>query len=141
MNQLLNKYSPYIYAILRIVSGLTFALHGSQKLFGFPGNKQPMPLTSIMGIGGMIEFVCGILIALGLFSSFAAFLASGEMAVAYFWLHFPKGFLPIINGGDLAVLFCFLFLYIAAQGSGVWSVDAFTKVNNVPPSITPAKGS
>jgi putative oxidoreductase len=124
MGQFLGKYSPYIYAILRIVAGLTFALHGSQKIFGIPGNKPPMPIASLMGIGGLIELLCGLLIALGLLASYAAFIASGEMAVAYFMLHAPKGFLPIVNQGDLAVLYCFLFLYIAAQGSGSWSVDA-----------------
>jgi putative oxidoreductase len=124
MNPLLGNYSPYIYAILRIIIGLSFALHGSQKLFGVPGNKPPTSIASFMGIGGLLELVCGLLIALGLFASYAAFIASGEMAVAYFMLHSPKGFLPIVNQGELAVLYCFIFLYIAAQGSGIWSVDA-----------------
>lgn len=123
MNTILGNYSPYIYAVLRIITGLTFALHGSQKLFGIPGNKPPVPFTSLMGFGGLIELVCGLLIAFGLLASYAAFIASGEMAVAYFMLHFPKGFLPILNQGDLAVLYCFLFLYISAQGAGVWSLD------------------
>ncbi len=123
MDRFLGQYSPYIYAILRIMAGLTFAFHGIQKLFGFPGNKPPMPLASLMGVGGLIELVCGLLIALGLFASYAAFIASGEMAIAYFMLHAPKGFLPIVNQGDLAVLYCFVFLYIAAYGSGVWSID------------------
>jgi putative oxidoreductase len=124
MDQFLGRYSPYIYAILRVVAGLTFALHGSQKIFGIPGSKPPMPIASLMGIGGLIELLCGLLIALGLLASYAAFIASGEMAVAYFMLHSPKGFLPIVNQGDLAVLYCFLFFYIAAQGSGSWSIDA-----------------
>jgi putative oxidoreductase len=124
MNPLLGNYSPYIYAILRIIVGLSFALHGSQKLLGVPGNKPPISIASFMGIGGLLELVCGLLIALGLFASYAAFIASGEMAVAYFMLHSPKGFLPIVNQGELAVLYCFIFLYIAAQGSGIWSVDA-----------------
>jgi putative oxidoreductase len=123
MNPLLGNYSPYIYAILRIIAGLSFALHGSQKLFGIPGNKPPLPLTSLMGFGGLLELVCGLMIALGLLASYAAFIASGEMAVAYFMVHFPKGFLPTVNQGDLAMLYCFLFLYIAAQGSGIWSLD------------------
>lgn len=127
MEQFLGNYSIYIYAILRIVAGLTFALHGSQKLLGFPGDKPPVPIASLMGIGGLLELVCGLLIALGLLTSYAAFIASGEMAVAYFMLHSPKGFLPTINQGDLSVLYCFLFLYIAAQGSGVWSLDALRK--------------
>jgi putative oxidoreductase len=124
MNPLLGNYSPYIYAILRIIVGLSFALHGSQKVFGFPGDKPPLPITSFMGFGGLIELVCGLLIALGLYASYAAFIASGEMAVAYFMLHASKGFLPIINQGELAILYCFIFLYIAAHGSGIWSLDA-----------------
>lgn len=127
MNQFLGNYSSYIYAILRIIAGLSFALHGSQKLFGVPGNKPPLSITSLMGLGGLIELVCGLMIALGLLASYAAFIASGEMAVAYFMLHFPQGFLPTVNGGDLAMLYCFVFLYIAAQGSGIWSVDALIR--------------
>lgn len=123
MERFLGRYSPYIYAILRIVAGLTFAFHGSQKLFGIPGNQPPVPLASLMGVGGLLELGCGLLIALGLLAGYAAFIASGEMAVAYFMVHFPKGLLPIVNQGDLAVLYCFLFLYIAAQGSGIWSID------------------
>lgn len=122
MNQFLEKYSPYIYAILRIVSGLMFAMHGSQKVFGIPGDKSPVPLASLLGVGGILELVCGLLIALGLVASYAAFIASGEMAVAYFMMHASHGFLPIVNQGELAVLYCFLFLYIAARGSGVWSI-------------------
>ena len=113
---LLVHYSPYIYAILRVIVGLSFALHGTQKVFGIPDNKTPVPIASLLGIGGLIELLCGLLIALGLWSSYAAFLASGEMAAAYFMVHAPKGFLPIVNGGELAVLYCFLFLYIAAHG-------------------------
>lgn len=111
MNQFLEKYSPYIYAILRIVSGLMFAMHASQKVFGIPGGKSPVPLASLLGVGGILELVCGLLIALGLVASYAAFIASGEMAVAYFMMHASHGFLPIVNQGDLAVLYCFLFLY------------------------------
>ena len=121
---LLGNYSPYIYAILRIITGLSFALHGSQKLLGFPGDKPPISVASFMGFGGLLELVCGLLIAFGLFASYAAFIASGEMAVAYFMLHASKGFLPIVNQGELAVLYCFIFLYIAAHGSGIWSADA-----------------
>lgn len=126
MDRFLGQYSSYIYAILRILVGLMFAMHGSQKLFGIPGNKPPVSLASLMGLGGAIELICGLTIALGLLASYAAFLASGEMAAAYFMLHFPHGFLPIVNQGELAVLYCFIFLYIAARGSGVWSIDALT---------------
>jgi putative oxidoreductase len=122
MERLLGKYSPYLYALLRIVVGLMFAMHGSQKLFGVPEGHR-MPLTSLLGVAGVIEFTCGILIAIGVFTCCAAFVASGEMAVAYFKQHAPNGALPIVNHGELAVVYCFLFLYFAAQGSGVWSVD------------------
>ncbi|BAU13000.1 DoxX family protein [Leptolyngbya sp. NIES-3755] len=122
---LLVRYSSYIYAVLRVIVGLSFALHGTQKVFGIPGNKAPMPIASLLGVGGLIELICGLLIALGLWASYAAFLASGEMAAAYFMVHASKGLLPIVNGGELSVLYCFLFLYIAAHGSGIWSVDAW----------------
>jgi putative oxidoreductase len=134
VDRFLGNYSPYLYAILRILSGLMFAMHGSQKLFGIPGDKPPVPVASFMGIGGVIELIAGLMIALGLLASYAAFIASGEMAVAYFMLHFPRGFLPIVNQGDLAVLYCFLFLYIAAKGSGIWSIDALLRREKVRPA-------
>lgn len=122
MDTILGKYAPYFYALLRIVSGILFAMHGSQKLLGIPGGKEPMQLASMMGFAGVVELVGGLLIAIGLLTSLAAFIASGEMAVAYFMAHAPQGPLPVLNHGEPAVLFCFLFLYIAAQGlaSGVW---------------------
>jgi putative oxidoreductase len=134
MSKLLRKYSPYIYAILRIIVGLMFAMHGSQKLFGIPGNKPPIPVTSFLGVGGVLELVCGVMIAVGLLTSYVAFIASGEMAVAYFMVHGSRGFLPIVNQGELAVLYCFIFLYIAARGSGIWSIDDLTdtaKINAI----------
>ncbi len=106
---------------MRIIAGLMFAMHGTQKLFGWPGGKPPADMM-VMKVAGAIELVAGVLIAIGLFASWAAFVASGEMAVAYFKVHAPDGFWPILNGGELAVLYCFLFLFIAAHGSGVWSV-------------------
>jgi len=108
---------------MRIVVGLLFALHGAQKLFGVLGGTK-VPLFSLYGAAGVIEFFGGLLIALGLLGSWAAFVASGQMAAAYFIAHFPKGFWPIENGGVLAALYCFAFLYIAIRGSGIWSVDA-----------------
>lgn len=131
MDKFLGKYSQYIYAILRIVAGLMFAMHGSQKLFGIPGNKPPMPLASLLGVGGAIELISGLMIALGLLASYAAFIASGEMAASYFIIHASQGFLPIVNHGELAVLYCFLFLYIAARGSEVWSIDALLERTRV----------
>jgi putative oxidoreductase len=127
MEWVVSKYAPYLYVLLRIVAGLLFACHGAQKLFGVFGGigGQPgtsMPLFSLMGLAGCIELVGGLLITLGVLTSFAAFIASGEMAFAYFTQHFPRGFWPIQNGGELAVLYCFLFLYIAANGAGIWGV-------------------
>jgi putative oxidoreductase len=127
MGSFLGKYSSHLYAVLRIVAGLMFAMHGSQKLFGTPGAGHPMPLVSLMGVAGVIEFVGGVLIAIGLFTSCAAFVASGEMAVAYFKQHAPSGALPISNHGELAVLYCFVFLYFSARGSGPWSVDELVR--------------
>ena len=123
----MSKYAPYLYVLLRVVAGLLFACHGAQKLFGvFGGIGGPpgtsMPLFSLMGFAGCIELIGGLLIALGVLTSVAAFIASGEMAFAYFTQHFPRGFLPIQNGGELAVMYCFLFLYIAANGAGMWGV-------------------
>jgi len=129
MTRWLGKYSPYLYALLRIVAGLLFAMHGTQKLLGWPLPSQGgrPPLASLYGVAGIIELVGGVLIMIGLFASIAAFIASGEMAYAYFTQHQPGGTWPIQNRGELAVLFCFLFLYIASHGSGVWSIDALMR--------------
>ena len=124
MERFLGKYEPYFYALLRIVSGFMFMLHGTQKLFGFPPSGKPsQPLGTFMTFAGILELVLGLMILLGLLAGFAAFLASGMMAVAYFMAHQPQGVLPIQNGGEMAVLYCFVFLYIASRGSGVLSVD------------------
>ena len=127
MERLLGRYSPDLYALLRIVAGLLFVQHGLQKLFGWLGAKGAVELMSQMGAAGIIEVVGGTLISIGLFTSPVAFLASGEMAFAYFQAHAPRGMWPIMNGGELAVLYCFLFLYFAAVGSGRWSVDSLRK--------------
>jgi putative oxidoreductase len=121
MRPLLGNFSEGVYAIMRIVVGFLFACHGAQKLFGVFGGHQE--LHGLTLLGGIIEFVGGIMIAIGLAASLAAFIASGEMAFAYFRSHAPHGKLPIINHGELAVLYCFVFLYIAAHGSGRFSVD------------------
>jgi putative oxidoreductase len=118
-----GRFSAEIYALLRIVAGLLFAMHGTQKLFGWPGGGNPVQLASLMGLAGIIELVAGLMIALGLFTGIAAFIASGQMAFAYFMRHAPEGPFPILNRGELAVIYCFLFLYMAAVGSGVWSID------------------
>ena len=124
MDGLLGRYSTYIYALFRIVFGFMFMLHGSQKLLGWPPSKQPMEVAGILLVAGVIELVGGFLMMIGFFSSIAAFLSSGTMAVAYFMVHQPGGALPIMNGGEAAVLYCFAFLYVASRGSGVWSVDS-----------------
>ena len=122
MNGILARVGPYVYTLLRIVAGLLFACHGAQKLFGVLGGNR-VPILSEFGLAGVIELAGGLMIAVGMFTSLVAFICSGEMAVAYFKAHAPKGLFPIQNGGELAVLFCFLFLYIAARGTGKWGVS------------------
>ena len=121
MQSLLGN-SAYFYALLRIVAGLLFAQHGVQKLFGLLGGTQQPLMSGEMGLAGLIEMLGGLAIALGLLTKPVAFVASGQMAVAYFQAHLPRGVWPIQNGGELAVLNCFLFLYIASRGSGKWSL-------------------
>lgn len=118
----LTKFSPQIYALLRIVAGFLFFCHGGQKLFGWFGGEAQTGVP-LMLVAGIIEFGGGLLIAIGFQTKFAAFLSSGLMASAYFMAHAKGGLLPIVNQGEAAVLYCFLFLYFAARGSGVWSVD------------------
>lgn len=123
MDRWLGSYSDLLYAAMRLMVGLLYACHGAQKLFGALGGEiqtsNPMLLAA-----GIIEFACGILVAFGLWTGYAAFLASGQMAAAYFLAHAPKGFWPIQNKGELAALYCFVFLYIASRGSGAYGVDA-----------------
>ena len=122
MEKWLGKYSDFLYALMRIVAGVLYACHGAQKLFGvFGGQKQDVPLMIAAGVS---EFVGGVLIAVGFLTSIVAFICSGQMAAAYFMAHAPKGAWPIVNGGELAVLYCFVFLYIASRGSGILSIDA-----------------
>jgi putative oxidoreductase len=123
MDRWLGRHAERLFALLRIVAGLLFACHGAQKLFGALGGTA-MTSNPMMLAAGIIEFGGGLLIAIGLLTSWAAFLASGEMAVAYFMVHAKGGFWPILNKGELAVVYSFLFLYIAARGSGPYSVDA-----------------
>jgi len=121
MKKLIGIYAPHAYALMRIVIGLLFICHGLQKVFGMFGGMGggPVPLVSFFGVAGIIEIIGGAFITLGLFAGYVAFIASGEMAVAYFIGLFPKGFWPIRNGGELAVLNCFIFLYMATRGSGI----------------------
>jgi putative oxidoreductase len=122
MEKVLGRVNGEIYSLLRLVAGLLFACHGAQKLFGALGGHS-MPLMSQMGLAGVIEFVGGLLIAVGLYASPVAFIASGEMAWAYFQAHAPRAAWPIVNQGELAVVYCFLWLYVAARGSGPLSLD------------------
>ena len=123
MERWLERYSEPLYAVMRVVVGLLFACHGAQKLFGVLGGQSQFANPKLFA-AGIIEFVGGGLIALGLWAGYAAFVASGEMAVAYFTTHAPGGFWPVVNKGEPAVLYCFVFLYIASRGSGRLSVDA-----------------
>jgi putative oxidoreductase len=122
MERILGRFAPQCYALMRIVVGLLFACHGAQKLFGVFGGQQ-VPIASHFGLAGVIELVGGVMIAVGFMTGFAAFIASGEMAYAYATVHFPKGPWPILNAGELALLYCFIFLYIASRGSGIWGID------------------
>lgn len=122
----LARFESVTYAAFRVVAGFLFLFHGLQKLFGMYGGTQ-MPLASQMGLAGVIELVGGTLIALGAFTWPAAFICSGQMAVAYFQAHQPRGLWPIQNGGELAALYCFAFLFIATRGGGPYSVDAMLR--------------
>jgi len=119
----LARYQPQALALLRIVTGLLFLEHGLSKFFDIPVPFPVHPLPTLLAVAGAIELVGGFLITIGLFTRLAAFICSGEMAVAYFYGHFPKGFWPAANMGEAAILFCFVFLYLAAAGPGAWSVD------------------
>ena len=126
MEKLLAGYAPQAYAIMRIVIALLFVCHGLQKVFGLFGgvNGAAAPLLSLLGIAGLIEMITGTLITIGFATGTAAFIASGQMAVAYFIGHLPAGFWPLQNDGEEAVVYCFVFLYMATQGSGRLSIDA-----------------
>ena len=126
ITMILSTQAERAYALLRIVTGLLFTVHGAQKLFGFLDGKMP-PAGSLLWIGGVLELVLGLAIALGFFTSWAAFISSGMMAVAYIKYHwqfqFDSAFFPVVNKGELAVVYAFLFLFMACKGSGMWSID------------------
>lgn len=127
MTPFMSPFSAMTYSLLRIVVGLLFLWHGSQKLFGFPGGGGDGPPAWIQYSAGPIELVGGLLVMVGLLTPWAAFVCSGQMAVAYWMVHAPRGLFPIQNGGELAALYCFIFLFISAHGSGRWSVDALLR--------------
>ena len=122
----LDRYSPYLLAVLRIVTALIFMEHGTQKLLGVPPGSFPQPpLFSLSGLAGILEMVGGVMILIGLYTRAVAFILAGQMAVAYFIAHVPRGsILPIENGGEITVALCFGFLYIATRGGGPFSLDA-----------------
>ena len=121
----LSRWQPQLLAVLRIVTALVFMEHGTAKHFQFPVPQPgvPYPLPPLQVAAGWIEVVGGILLILGLFTRPVAFLCAGEMAIGYFMVHFPRGFWPIVNMGEAAILLCFIFLYIASAGPGAWSID------------------
>jgi putative oxidoreductase len=123
MASFMKNYQAQAYAVLRIVTGFLFLWHGMVKLFAFPNPPPPGVPALVTYIGGPIELVGGALVMIGLFASWGAFFCSGMMAVAYWFAHATNALLPLNNGGELAVLYCFIFLYISAHGSGIWSVD------------------
>ena len=127
-----GRYAPQALSLLRIVASLIFLLHGASKILGFPSSGMPSPpVGSLFWVGGLLELVGGLLLLVGLFSRPVAFVLSGEMAVAYWMVHAPQSTYPMVNGGDAAILYCFVFLLIAAAGPGPWSLDASMRRKNV----------
>ncbi len=132
MKETLNAWAPRVLSLLRIMSALAFMAHGTQKLLNIPlrqGGGPPPELMSMIGLAGAIELVGGALLIIGLFTRPVAFICSGLMAAAYFIAHAPRNFFPTLNGGDAAILFCFIFLYLVFAGGGAWSVDAMRSKN------------
>lgn len=127
----LSRWQPQLLAILRIVVGLLFVEHALSKFFAFPVPFPVHPLPPMLIAAGVVELVAGVLVTIGLFTRPAAFVASGEMAFAYFIGHFSKSFWPLANMGENAILFCFIFLYLAAAGAGAWSIDS-ARLRNSP---------
>jgi putative oxidoreductase len=131
--QFYAQWCPRVLSVLRILTALLFMEHGMQKLLGFPPSPNPAPpLFSLLGVQGMLELAGGFLLLIGLFTRPVAFILSGDMAVAYFMAHAPRSFFPTLNGGDAAILFCFVFLYLAVAGGGVRSLDEFRRRANSP---------
>jgi putative oxidoreductase len=132
-----SVWAPRLLSILRIVAALIFMEHGTQKLLGFPASEYPAAaLFSLMGLAGMLELVGGALLVLGLFTRPVAFVLSGTMAVAYWMAHAPQSPYPVNNGGDAAILFCFVFLYLFAAGPGPWSLDHWLRHKDEPAART-----
>jgi putative oxidoreductase len=127
-NSFFGKVSPFLLSLMRIVIAIQFMQHGGQKLLGYPpGGMKVDHLTSLIGVSGILELVGGVFMLFGLFTRPVAFILSGEMAVAYFKVHAPHGLWPVVNGGELAVVYCFVFFFLAAAGAGPLSLDALRK--------------
>lgn len=124
MQDTLIAWAPRVLSVLRIVVALLFLEHGTQKLLGFPPSDMHPPVLSLSWIAGLLELVGGAFLLVGLFTRPVAFIVSGEMAVAYWMAHAPKSVFPVLNGGDAAILYCFVFLYFVFAGPGPWSLDA-----------------
>lgn len=122
----MSRFAGPFHALLRIVTGLIFLEHGTMKLFGFPPSEMRPPVGSLFWVGGVMELVGGVLIVLGLFTRPVAFLLAGEMAVAYWMFHAPQSIYPALNQGDASILYCFVFLWLSAAGSGPWALDRET---------------
>ena len=131
---LATVWAPRVLSILRIVTAFLYIAHGTQKFFGFPGagGGPPIDLMTLRGASSILETFGGALLLVGLFTRPVAFILSGHMAFAYFMAHAPQGFWPLLNRGELAIMFCFVFLYLAAAGGGPWSLDAAFRRNRVP---------
>ena len=137
-----DEWTPRALSVLRIVVALLFIEHGTQKLIGFPPGPGPVQLGSMLGVAALIELIGGCLLLLGLFTRVAAFIMSGEMAVAYFMVHAPKSPFPVVSQGEPAVLFCFIFLFYFFAGAGSWSLDALIWKKPTPrttPAWTPQR--
>ena len=130
MNEFWTSWQPRILSVLRFITGFMMLFHGTQKLFAFPPSERSGgQLSAFMAAGGIIEFVGGVLIMIGLFTRWTSFILSGTMAVAYWMFHGTSAFLPLVNRGELAALYCFVFLYLFFAGAGTWSVDNALKKN------------
>lgn len=135
LNSFYSTWTPRLLSIIRIIAGFMLIQHGAQKLFGFPPMPQPMPtaqLFSLMGVAGVLEFFGGLLLLVGLFTRPVAFILSGMLAVAYFMSHAPQGFWPVVNRGELAAFYSFVFLFMAVAGGGEWSLDRWLRRDEAP---------
>ncbi len=132
----LNRFADPVLCITRLIVGLLFASHGGQKILGFPPGGHGMPPGAMGALGAWIELICGLLIAVGFLTRIAAFIASGEMAVAYFMMHAAGGFFPIVNHGESAVFYCWFFFFLIFYGAGRWSVDGMMSKSGAPAAAT-----